>query len=101
MRLVRRRMESMRGLARIGWLLRRSMLTCRIHPVNFPTVLRRCLLKYRGEAYEVEDFASPNKVVQRAHDFLDARVPVPPVEIQEIEIGHTLLLERRFHKSVQ
>jgi len=74
-------MESMRGRARIGWLLRRSMLACRIHPVNYPTVVRKCLLKYRGKVYEVEDFALLNKDVQRSHDFLDARVPVPPVEV--------------------
>ena len=81
MRLGRRRMESMHDLARIGWLSRRSMLACRIHPVDFPTVVRKCFLKYRGKAYEVEDFALLNKDVQRAHDFLDARVPVPPVEV--------------------
>jgi hypothetical protein len=74
-------MESMRGLARIGWLLRRSMLACRIHPVNFPTVVRNWSLKYGGKAYEVEDLALLNKDVQRAHDLLDARVPVPPVEV--------------------
>ena len=57
------------------------MLACRIHPVNYPTVVRKCLLKYRGKVYEVEDFALLNKDVQRSHDFLDARVPVPPVEV--------------------
>ena len=57
------------------------MLACRIHPVNFPTVVRMKLLNYRGKASEVEDFALLNKDVQRAHDFLDARVPVPPVEV--------------------
>ena len=71
----------MRGLARTGWLLRRSMLACQIHPVNFPTIIRKRLLEYSGKAYEVEDFALLNQDVQRAHDFLDARVPVPPVEV--------------------
>jgi hypothetical protein len=57
------------------------MLACRIHPVNFPTVVRNWSLKYGGKAYEVEDLALLDKNVQRAHDFLDARVPVPPVEV--------------------
>ena len=74
-------MESMHDLARIGWPLRRSMLACRIHPVNFPTVVTKFLLKYGGKAYEVENFALLNKDVQRAHDFLDACVPVPPVQV--------------------
>ena len=57
------------------------MLACQIHPVNFPTIIRKRLLKYSGKAYEVKDFALLNEDVQRAHDFLDARVPVPPVEV--------------------
>ena len=57
------------------------MLACPIHPVNFPTIIRKGLPKYGGKAYEVEDFALLNKDVQRAHDFLDACVPVPPVEV--------------------
>ena len=64
MRLGRQRMESIHDLACIGWLLRRPMLACQIHPVNFPTVIRKCFLKYRGKAYKVEDFALLNKDVQ-------------------------------------
>lgn len=35
----------------------------------------------------------------RAHDFPKARVR--PVEVEEVDVGRTLLLERRFHENVQ
>ena len=44
-------------------------------------------------AHQVEYFALHDEVVQAVHDFRDGRLPVPPMEVKDIDIVRSEVLE--------
>jgi hypothetical protein len=53
------------------------------------------------KTYEIYDLALQNEGVEGFHYFLDARVPVPPVEEQQVDVGRTQFFEGCFDGHVQ
>ena len=65
---------------------------------------QRGLERRVGETHrdaEVEDFAGDDEVVQAVHHLLDARLPVVPVHVEDVDVVCAQLLERRFDRVVQ
>ena len=54
-----------------------------------------------GGTYEVQNFPRLNESVQRTHDLFDASGVIPPMHVQEIDVGRPKLLERGVDGDVQ
>ncbi len=50
---------------------------------------------------EVEDAAGGDLVVEGLHEFGDGGGPVPPVDVEEVDVGCLELFQTGFHGSVQ
>lgn len=59
------------------------------------------LLELTISAYQVENFARNDYVVERVHDFLDGRVVVPPMEVQNVDVCGSELLQTGFNRYVE
>ena len=51
--------------------------------------------------YEVENFSLDDECVQRVHNLLDGRAMIPPVQVENVEIRSTQLLERSFYRHIE
>lgn len=51
-------------------------------------------LDLQSGTYEVEDFALGDEVVQPVHDFFDRRGVVPPMHVEDVDVGRAEFLER-------
>jgi hypothetical protein len=50
--------------------------------------------------YQIQDFALHDEIVQAIHHFLDPGRPVPPVEVQNVDVGGAQLLQAGFDADV-
>jgi hypothetical protein len=53
-----------------------------------------------NSTYEVQDLALDDKIVEPIHHLLDTGVPVPPVDIKDVDIRSAQFLETRVHADM-
>lgn len=71
------------------------MQVCRRFPNNILIIISP--LRYArvtAPTHQVEDFALEDELMQAPHHFLDTCLPIPPVDVEQIDIGCAQLLER-------
>lgn len=57
-------------------------------------------MKEEKIAHKVQDLALHDEVVQPIHDFLDASFPVPPMQVQNVDVCGAQLFETGFDADV-
>ena len=50
---------------------------------------------------KVQDFALHDKIVEAVDDLLDAGIVIPPVNVQNVDVVRTQLLQGRLHGDVE